>query len=181
MSTSIPAQHHNASPYPPDSSDGDAEPWDGQPVAFARVPPQDLDAEQSVIGSLLLAGTPGSASYRYFGEITETGIRAEEHYRPAHQMIHRAICALHAAGEPVDPVTVAAALTKRGEISKVGGPSYLHACVQAVPTAANGAQYAEIVRAKAYRRAVIESAQRILQYAYSEEGDESEVRELVEQ
>jgi replicative DNA helicase len=176
VSTTIPAQHQ-----PPAPHHDDDEPWDEQPAAFARVPPQDLDAEQSVIGALLLAGTPGSAPYRYFGEITETGIRAEEYYKPAHQMIHRAICALHAAGEPVDPVTVGAALTERGEITKVGGASYLHTCVRAAPTAANGAYYAEIVRAKAYRRAVIDSAQRILQYAYSEEGDESEVRDLVEQ
>ncbi|MEU5043188.1 DnaB-like helicase C-terminal domain-containing protein [Streptomyces griseorubiginosus] len=177
MSTTIPSQSHSGPARP----DDDSEPWDDQPAAFTRVPPQDLDAEQSVIGSLLLSGARSSTSYRYFGEITDTGIRAEEYYRPAHQMIHRAICGLHAAGEPVDPVTVAAELTKRGEITKVGGASYLHTCVHAVPTAANGAQYAEIVRAKAYRRAVIESAQRILQYAYSEEGDEGEVRELVEQ
>ncbi|MER6249347.1 DnaB-like helicase C-terminal domain-containing protein [Streptomyces griseorubiginosus] len=177
MSTTIPSQSHSGPARP----DDDSEPWDDQPTAFTRVPPQDLDAEQSVIGSLLLSGTPSSTSYRYFGEITDTGISAEEYYRPAHQMIHRAICTLHAAREPVDPVTVAAALTECGEINKVGGASYLHACIQAVPTAANGAQYAEIVRAKAYRRAVIESAQRILQYAYSEEGDEAEVRELVEQ
>lgn len=181
MSTRIPPQHQQA----PDAHSGEADSgsglWDDQPAAFARVPPQDLDAEQSVIGSLLLSGTPGSTSHRYFAEITETGIQAEEYYRPAHQAIHRAACSLHSAGEPVDPVTVAAELTKRGEIAKVGGASYLHTCVQAVPTAANGSYYAEIVRAKAFRRAVIESAQRILQYAYSEEGDEAEVRELVEQ
>ncbi|RSS79304.1 helicase DnaB, partial [Streptomyces sp. WAC02707] len=84
-------------------------------------------------------------------------------------------------GEPVDPITVGAELTRRGELTKAGGASYLHTCVQTVPTVANGPRYAEIVRAKAYRRAAIESAQRILQYAYSEEGDEADVRGLVEQ
>ncbi|MGW3328303.1 replicative DNA helicase [Streptomyces virginiae] len=69
----------------------------------------------------------------------------------------------------------------RGAPPKVGGARYLHSCVQAVPTPANGPRYAEIVRAKAYRRTAIESAQRILQYAYSEEGDEFDVRSLVEQ
>lgn len=181
MSTSIPAQHHEAPAQRRDVPRDDDELWGGQAATFTRVPPQDFHAEQSVIGSLLLSGTPGSSSYRYFAEVTDTGIRAEEYYRPAHREIHRAICDLHASREPVDPVTVADELTKRGELTKVGGASYLHTCVQAVPTAANGAQYAEIVRAKAYRRAVIESAQKILQYAYSEQGDEDEIRELVEQ
>ncbi|MBP5918805.1 AAA family ATPase [Streptomyces sp. LBUM 1486] len=177
----MPTQHHNASPRSGDVPDDDTGPWDGETASFRRVPPQDLDAEQSAIGSLLFSGSPSSATHRYFAEILDTGIRAEEYYRPAHETIHRAICDLHAAGEPVDPVTVAAKLTERGEIARVGGAPYLHTCTQAVSTPANGAYYAEIVRAKAYRRAVIESAQRILDYAYSEEGDEGEVRDLVEQ
>lgn len=173
MSTTIPAQQHDA----PGGDFGDGQ----QPAAFTRVPPQDLDAEQAVIGALLLSGSPGSAWYRCFAETLETGIVAGEYYRPAHGTIHRAICDLAAAGEPVDPITVADELTRRGELARVGGASYLNTCVQAVPSAAAGPEYAEIVRAKAYRRAVIESAQRILQFAYSEEGEEDEVRALVEQ
>ncbi|QBJ94452.1 helicase DnaB (plasmid) [Streptomyces seoulensis] len=172
MSPSIPAQQH-------DPAD-DTEPWDAKPDGWSRTPPRDLDAEQSVLGSLLLSGSPGSASSRYFAEVLETGLVAEEYYRPAHQTIHRAICDLHQAGEAVDPVTVADKLTERGEITRAGGRAYLHACVQAAPTVANGPYYAEIVRAKAYRRAVIDAAQRVLEYAYSEEGDENEVRDLVE-
>ncbi|MFF7242030.1 DnaB-like helicase C-terminal domain-containing protein [Streptomyces collinus] len=174
MSTSLPAQRH-------DAPDADHELDGGRPVGFTRVPPQDLEAEQSVIGSLLLSGSPSSASHRYFAEILDTGLVVEEYYRPAHQTIHRAICEVRAAGEPVDPVTVADALTRNGELARVGGSAYLHACVQATPTAANGTYYAEIVRAKAYRRAVIESAQQIIEFAYSEAGDEDEVRDLVEQ
>ncbi|MEU5902682.1 replicative DNA helicase [Streptomyces venezuelae] len=170
MSPSIPAQQADA----PGGNN------DGQAVSFTRVPPHDLDAEQAVIGALLLSGSPEAASFRYFAEILDTGIVAEEYYRPAHQTIHRAVCEVRHAGEPVDPVTVTAKLTERGELSRVGGRSYLHTCVQAVPTAGNGPHYAGIVRAKAYRRAVIESAQRILEYAYSETGDEGEVRDLVE-
>ncbi|MBB1258310.1 replicative DNA helicase [Streptomyces alkaliterrae] len=149
--------------------------------AFTRTPPQNLEAEQAVLGALLLSGGPSTASQRYFTETLETGLVAEDYYRPAHGTIHRAICALHKAGEPVDAVTVADELTRRGELARVGGTGYLLTCAQSVPTPANGPHYAQIVRAKAYRRGVIESAQRILQYAYSEEGDEGEVRELVEQ
>ncbi|MEV7282913.1 DnaB-like helicase C-terminal domain-containing protein [Streptomyces sp. NPDC093111] len=177
MSTRIPAQHHDTSD-PDIDGDGDG---DGARSAFTRVPPQDLDAERAVLGALVLSGTPNSASFRFFAEILETGLVAEEYYRPAHATIHRAICALHAAGEPVDPVTLAAELTRRGELTRVGGISYLHTCVQAVPTAATGPRYAGIVRAKAYRRTVVESAHRILEFAYSEAGDEDEVRDLVEQ
>ncbi|MGW1270080.1 replicative DNA helicase [Streptomyces sp. NPDC002491] len=175
MSTKMPVQQH-------DAPGGDSELRDGErPAAFTRVPPQDSYAEQAVIGSLLLSGSPGSASYQFFAETFETGIVAEEYYRPAHATIHRAICGLRAADHPVDAVTVADELTRRGELTRVGGASYLHTCVEAVPSAAHGPHYAEIVRAKAYRRAVIGSAQRILDYAYSEEGDEDEVRDLVEQ
>ncbi|MCA1222185.1 replicative DNA helicase [Streptomyces sp. 8L] len=148
-------------------------------VGFLRTPPQSLEAEQAVLGTLM---SSTGASKWYFEETLETGIVAEEYYRPAHTTIHRAICHLRATGqEAIDPVTVTAELAKRGELAMVGGASYLHTCVQAVPTNANGPHYAEIVRAKAYRRAAIESAQRILQYAYSEEGDEADVRGLVEQ
>lgn len=170
----IPAQHHEA-------PGNDSEPQGRQQSAFTRVPPNDLDAERAVLGSLILSGTRSSTSYRYFGEILDTGLVPDEYYRPAHGTIHQAICALHAAGEPVDAITLKDELTRIGEINKVGGASYLHTCVEAVPTAANGPEYAEIVRAKAYRRAVIASAHRILEYAYGEEGDEDEVRELVEQ
>ncbi|MYS71507.1 AAA family ATPase [Streptomyces sp. SID5926] len=175
MSTNIPSQIH-------DASGDDLDPREEKlPAAFTRVPPQDLQAEQAVIGSLLLSGSPKSAAYRYFGEILDTGLAAEEYYRPAHQVIHRAILEVHQAGEPVDPVTVANALTERGELARAGGASYLHLCVDAAPTTANGPRYAEIVRAKAYRRSVIESANRILEYAFSEAGGEDEVRALVEQ
>ncbi|MFD2284364.1 DnaB-like helicase C-terminal domain-containing protein [Streptomyces lusitanus] len=87
------------------------------------MPPQDLQAEQAVLGSLLLSGSPKSASYRFFGEILDTGLVAEEYYRPAHQVIHRAILDVHQAGEAVDPVTVANALTERGELARAGGAS----------------------------------------------------------
>ena len=171
MSTTIPAQHR-------DSSD-----WGGEPPAdgFTRTPPHDLAAEQSIIGSLLLSGSPSDAAHRYFIETLDTGLTADEFYRPVHGTIYRAICDLHAASEPVDAITVADELTRRGELARVGGAPYLHTCVQAAPTAANGEYYAEIVRAKAYRRRAAEAAARIVQYAYSEEGDESQVRDLVEQ
>ncbi|GGZ27838.1 replicative DNA helicase [Streptomyces nitrosporeus] len=168
---------HDIPPQRYDDAPDDSGLWDAPP-SFTRTPPQSLEAEQAVLGALM---SSTGAARQFLERTLETGITAEEYYRPAHGTIHRAICALHDAREPVDPVTVAQALAEQGELAKVGGPAYLHACVQAVPAPAHGAGYAEIVRAKAYRRAAIESAQKILQYAYSEEGDEADVRSVVEQ
>ncbi|MFJ7069869.1 replicative DNA helicase [Streptomyces sp. NPDC101115] len=150
-------------------------------AAFTRIPPHDADAEQAVIGTLMLAGSPTSASYRYFAETLETGIRPADYYRPAHATIHRAVCDLRQAGEPIDIRTVTDALTRSGDLARIGGAPYLVTCAQAVPSAAHGPAYAEIVRAKAYRRTAIEAATRIMEYAYSGEGDENDVRDLIEQ
>ncbi|WP_305961412.1 DnaB-like helicase N-terminal domain-containing protein, partial [Streptomyces fulvorobeus] len=133
MSTSIPVQHHEDEAA-------------GRSAVFTRVPPHDLSAEQAVVGTLISAGGP--AGGRYVAETLETGIRPEDYYRPAHALIHRAVCDLRQAGEPVDVVTVTDELTRRGELARAGGAVYLHTCVQAVPTAANGPYYAEIVRAR---------------------------------
>lgn len=146
--------------------------------AFDRTPPRDLHAEQAVLGALMTA--TGSAG-RYLADTLDTGLRPGDYYRPNHGTIHHAIQHLHHAGEPVDPITVADELARGGDLDRIGGRSYLHECARATPTAAHGPHYADIVRAKAYRRDVIAAAERILQYAYSEEGDETAVRATVEQ
>ena len=167
----LPPQRHDSA--------ADDSAWATEPSpGFLRQPPQNLEAEQAVLGALM---SSVGAARKYFEETLETGITADEYYRPAHGTIHQAVCALYEAQEPVDPMAVAEELTKRGELTRAGGATYLHTCIQAVPTPANGSHYAEIVRAKAYRRSAIESAQRVLEYAYSEEGDEADVRSVVEQ
>lgn len=148
------------------------------PATFTRVPPRDLHAEQAVLGALMTATGP---STRYRADTLDTGIQPADYYQPAHETIHRAIRHLHDTGRPVDLVTVADELTQRGDLDRIGGRGYLHTCAQTVPIASHGPHYAEIVRAKAYRRDVIAAAERILQYAYSDEGDENAVRATVEQ
>jgi hypothetical protein len=135
---------------------------------FERVPPQDLDAEQAVLGAMFYA--------RQAIDDASTAMDPSDHYRPAHETIHRAILALHAAGERVDPITVAAALTKTGEITRVGGPAYLHTLAAAVPVAAGAADYAEIVHERAISRRVVEAGMRIMQLGYAN-GDLSAIRE----
>ncbi|GGR43278.1 DnaB-like helicase N-terminal domain-containing protein [Streptomyces netropsis] len=136
-----------------------------------RMPPQDLDAEQSVLGAMMLSDVA-------IGEVAGV-MDAVDHYRPAHETIHRAIRELHDQGQPVDPITVAHHLDKRGELYRVGGPSYLHTLVQAVPTAANAEHYAEIVRDKAERRRLIEAGHRIARIAAEPGQDAEDIRAAV--
>ncbi|WP_405797101.1 replicative DNA helicase [Streptomyces sp. NBC_01506] len=141
--------------------------WDGGSPGFERVPPQDLDAEQSVLGGMLL-------SKDAIADVVEI-IKGHDFYRPAHETVFQAILDLYAKGEPADPITVAAELTKRGEITRVGGASYLHTLVQSVPTAANASYYAEIVHERAVLRRLVEAGTKITQMGYAADGDVDEI------
>ncbi|MEU1301064.1 replicative DNA helicase [Streptomyces shenzhenensis] len=141
--------------------------WDGGGSSFERVPPQDLDAEQSVLGGMLL-------SKDAIADVVEV-LKGHDFYKPAHETIYQAILDIYAKGEPADPITIAAELTKRGEINKVGGASYLHTLVQTVPTAANAEYYAEIVHERAVLRRLVEAGTRITQMGYAADGDVDEI------
>ncbi|MEU9701285.1 replicative DNA helicase [Streptomyces sp. NPDC014870] len=145
----------------------DSGPWDGGLTGFERVPPQDLDAEQSVLGGMLL-------SKDAIADVVEI-IKGHDFYKPAHETVYAAILDLYAKGEPADPITVGAELTKRGEITRVGGASYLHTLVQSVPTAANAAYYAEIVHERAVLRRLVEAGTKITQMGYAADGDVDEI------
>ncbi|WP_328923196.1 replicative DNA helicase [Streptomyces griseoaurantiacus] len=134
-----------------------------------RIPPHDVEAEQSVLGGMLL-------SKDAIADIIDSPMQSRDYYRPAHETIHRAILHLYGQGEPADPITVGAELTKRGEITKVGGPAYLHTLVQQVPTAANALYYAEIVAEKAVLRRLAEAGVRIAQLGNAGEGEVDEIR-----
>jgi replicative DNA helicase len=95
-------------------------------------------------------------------------------------MIQAAILYLYGKGEPADPITLAAELTKRGEITKVGGATYLHMLVQSVPTAANAPYYAQIVHERAVLRRLVEAGTKIAQWSYAAEGDLDDVKNAVE-
>jgi replicative DNA helicase len=130
---------------------------------FERTPPHDVAAEQCVLGGMLM-------SKDAISDVLEV-IRPSDHYRPAHQIVHEVILDLYGRGEPADPVTVANELTKRGEISRVGGAPYLHTLIACVPTAANAGYYARIVRERAILRRLVEAGTRIVQLGYSGDGD----------
>ncbi|GAW27524.1 replicative DNA helicase [Carboxydocella sp. ULO1] len=132
-----------------------------------RVPPHNLDAEQSVLGSMLL---DQEAVFKAM-EI----IRAEDFYRDAHRLIFEAICDLADRSEPVDIITVAEELQQRGQLDKVGGAAYIATLSGIVPTAANVEYYARIIREKSLLRALISAATRIAQLGYEGEAEAEEI------
>lgn len=144
-----------------------------QTAEFDRQPPQDLGAEQSVLGGMLL-------SKDAIADVVEV-LRPGDFYRPAHQAVYDCVLDLYGRGEPADPITVSADLERRGELARVGGAPYLHTLIATVPTAANAGYYAEIVAEKAVLRRLVEAGTRIVQFGYgaaangSEDGNINEV------
>ena len=165
---------------PPGLSEPPYEDWGDGPVSYApgerptkpndRTPPQDMAAEQSVLGSMLI-------SKDACAEVSEV-LRGTDYYRPTHETIHDAIIDLYGRSEPVDMITVAAELQRRGELERIGGAPYLHTLSANVPIAANAAYYAEIVREKAVLRRLVDAGTRIVQIGYAGEG---EVDDIVDQ
>ncbi|MGD0704818.1 MAG: replicative DNA helicase [Trebonia sp.] len=130
---------------------------------FERMPPHDVAAEQCVLGGMLL-------SKDAISDVIEV-IRPSDHYRPAHQLVHEAILDLYARGEPADAITVSNELTRRGELTRIGGAPYLHTLIASVPTAANAGYYARIVRERAILRRLVEAGTRIVQFGYAGDSD----------
>ncbi|WP_407657034.1 replicative DNA helicase [Janibacter massiliensis] len=119
------------------------------------LPPQDVNAERSVIGSMLM-------SKDAIADVAEQ-VRGEDFYRPAHETIFDAVIDLYGRGEPADAITVADELTKRGDLQRIGGQAYLHELVQSVPTAANAGFYAQIVAERAVLRRLVDAGTKIVQ------------------
>ena len=131
---------------------------------YDRTPPQDIAAEQSVLGGMLL-------SKDAIADVVEE-LRGQDFYRPAHELVYDAVIDLYGRGEPADAVTVSAELSKRGELGRVGGAAYLHTLISSVPTAANAGYYARLVRDQAVLRRLVEAGTRIAQLGYATDGGE---------
>src|SRR5205809_5175502 len=118
------------------------------PVPMAApIPPQNLEAEESVLGAMLLS--PGA-----IGAVSEV-LDAGDFYRESHAKIYRAALSLYAKGEPVDAITLVDELEERGELEDVGGRVRLHELAALVPASANAGHYARIVREMATLRGLI--------------------------
>src|SRR5829696_10072651 len=129
-----------------------------------RVPPHNLDAEESLLGALLL-------SREVVGNVAEMGLTVEHFYKPAHQHVYAAIPGLMALGQPIDVVTVADQLRRDGLLDEIGGPQLLLELQNATPAISNASRYAKIVQDTAMLRRLIGVAGEIAEIAYLEPDD----------
>ena len=135
-----------------------------------RTPPHSIEAEQAVLGGLLL----DSQSWDNVADV----LRSEDFYRPDHRIIFDAIGKLAALGQPSDAVTVSEQLERSGQLADAGGLAYLGALARDTPTAANVRAYAEIVRERSLLRQLLKAGTDIAASVFNNEGETA--RELVE-
>jgi replicative DNA helicase len=137
-----------------------------------KVPPQNLEAESSVLGGILLENDAIN--------IVLELLRPEDFYRESHRKVFRAMIELTDRSEPVDLITLSEYLKSRGELDAVGGSAYLASLADFVPTAANIAYYARIVREKSILRSLIRTATDIATRGYEEQGNVEEFLDTAE-
>ncbi len=130
----------------------------------ARVPPHNLNAEESLLGALLL-------SRDVVGQVAELGLQVEHFYKPAHQHIYSAIRGLMTNGHAIDIVTVADELRRNGLLEDIGGAQALNELQNATPAISNAHRYAKIVQDTAVLRKLISVAGEITEIAYMEPDD----------
>jgi replicative DNA helicase len=128
-------------------------------AASGRIPPHNLQAEESVLGAILL-------SREALGAVVEAGLRYDDFYKPAHQHIFDVAVAVSQSGDPVDTITVAEELERLGLLEQVGGVEALHALQNATPAISNAASYARIVQDAAMLRRLILVAADISEIGY---------------
>jgi replicative DNA helicase len=143
------------------------------PSTTTLVPPQSLEAEESVLGAMLLS--PGA-----IGAVSEV-LDAGDFYRESHGKIYRAALALYAKGEPVDAITLVDELEERGELEDVGSRSRIHELAALVPAASNAAHYAKIVREMATLRGLIRVGGEIQRLGFERPGETSLLVDRAEQ
>jgi replicative DNA helicase len=144
------------------------------PVASAApVPPQNLEAEESVLGAMMIS--PGA-----IGAVSEI-VDAGDFYRESHAKIYRAALGLYAKGEPVDAITLTDELEERSELDAVGGRVRLHELAALVPATANAAHYARIVHETATLRGLIRAGGEIARLGWERPGETPDLVDQAEQ
>ncbi len=157
--------------YPVDLSELPYPEAQDRDLARIKMQPHSIEAEQSVLGGLLLSGDSWDA--------VAEAVTASDFYRPDHRLIFRQIARLAEAAEPVDVITVADKLTAAGELDSAGGVAYLAELASNTPSASNIRAYAKVVRERAALRKLIEAAQEIAESGFNPEGRKSE--ELIDE
>ncbi|BCV20085.1 replicative DNA helicase [Moorella sp. Hama-1] len=137
-----------------------------------RIPPQSVEAEQSVLGAIML---DREALY----DVLES-LKVEDFYREAHRMIYRVILDLNEKGEAIDLLTVTEELRRRGQLEAVGGVAYLTTLTGEVPSVANAGYYARLVAEKAALRSLVRAAAQITDLAFNESGSIDQILDEAE-
>lgn len=144
-----------------------------EPQKDAKLPPQNLEAEASLLGSVLL---DSEALIRIADQIS-----SEDFYDPKHRLIYEAMIFLFEKHRPIDVLTVSNRLKEESALDEIGGSAYLTELVNNVPTAAHAQHYAEIVHKKGTLRRLIQASQDIIQLGYDESAEAEELLEKAEQ
>lgn len=137
-----------------------------------RIPPHNLQAEESLLGAMLLKQTAIADAV----QIVQSG----DFYKPAHGLIFEAISTLYAAGTPVDPVTVAEELKRAGLLEAIGGAAVLLSIQSRTPAVSNASHYAKIVDENALLRRLVSTATDIAELGYSPLGDVPKTLDMAE-
>ena len=137
-----------------------------------KVPPHNLDAEQSVLGSLMLSQEAVLKAIEI--------VQAKDFYKEAHGVIYDVILALVDKGEPIDIITVSEELMQRGMLERIGGAAYVASLAEAVPSSANIEYYAKIVEEKAVLRNLIEMSSKIKALSFSWEDEPEQLLDQAE-
>src|SRR4051812_3279938 len=124
-----------------------------------RIPPHNLDAEQSVLGAMM----ESRDAIANVVEIVEAG----DFYKPAHAEIYQTILSLNAKGEAPDAITVADELKRRGTLDQIGGEPYLSGLLEAYPTASSAAHYAHIIEEHSMLRRLVEAGGDVQELGFS--------------
>jgi replicative DNA helicase len=162
-----PARKYPARKYP------DNNPTDSAQTISGRIPPQALEAEESVLGSILLDNQAINVCLER--------LRAEDFYKAAHQTIFEAMSILSDKREPIDLITLGQQLRSMGQLDAIGGVQSLSYLASAVPNAANVAYYARMIKEMSIRRRLIHESSDIINSAFELDGDIEEFLDTTEQ
>ncbi|MFE2407029.1 AAA family ATPase [Kitasatospora sp. NPDC059408] len=137
---------------------------------LSRAEPNDVPAEQAFLGGIVLSRDPRRA-------LRDTTVGAQDYYRPAHALMHQAILAVADTAEPIDPLTVTAALEARGQLARCGGRDYINTCIDAAQHGPSLAWLDHRIRSLALRRALVHAGTEIRELGY---GTDTEASDLAE-
>jgi replicative DNA helicase len=144
------------------------------PTAETHVPPQNLEAEASVLGAMMVS--EGAIA----PVVLDVRLHDEDFYRERHRIVFRAITGLYEQGEPVDALTVSEQLTQRGELAEAGGKDAISELASTVPVPGNARHYAQIVKQNSLLRRLLATSQQIQKSVHDREGEPEQLVERAE-